>query len=246
MSDAKGSKRESFEERFRRHAQAAKGTTPEVRQAATVILVRDTEDGLETLMLRRNSKLDFVGGMWVFPGGRLDPEDWRDDGDLLAASRRAAVREAQEEAGLRIDEESLATFSHWEPPPITPKRFMTWFFIAPAPAGKVIIDDGEIHDSAWMRPADALVRRDANEIELAPPTWVTLNELSRHADVAQAMTATRAREPEAYSTRVAPVEGGVVAMWHGDAGYEAGDADLPGARHRLWMLDTDWRYERGA
>lgn len=244
MSDSDGPPRESLEERFRRHARDAEGKSPEVRQAATVILVRDADQGLETLMLRRNSKLDFVGGMWVFPGGRVDPEDWGPGDDLLAASRRAAVREAQEEAGLTIAEDTLAIFSHWEPPPITPKRFLTWFFIAPAPPGKVTIDDGEIHDSAWMRPADALVRRDADEIELAPPTWVTLHELSEYTDVAQAMAATRAREPEAYSTRVARAEGGVVAMWHGDAGYEAGDANLPGARHRLWMLDTNWRYER--
>ena len=48
--------------------------------AATVIPLRDAvqPDGttaLEVLMLRKNSKLAF-GGMWVFPGGRIDPEDW--------------------------------------------------------------------------------------------------------------------------------------------------------------------------
>ena len=42
--------------------------------AATVILLRDTGRGPETLMLRRNSKIAF-GGMWVFPGGRVDPAD---------------------------------------------------------------------------------------------------------------------------------------------------------------------------
>ena len=38
--------------------------------AATVVVVRDGNDGVETLMLRKNSKLAF-GGMWVFPGGRI-------------------------------------------------------------------------------------------------------------------------------------------------------------------------------
>ena len=67
--------------------------------AATVILLRDTADGIETLMLRRNSKIVF-GGMWVFPGGRLDPEDWEGipEDDDLAASRVAAEREAMEAA----------------------------------------------------------------------------------------------------------------------------------------------------
>ena len=68
-------------------------------QAATVILLRDTPGGLETLMLRRDSKLAFVGGMWVFPGGRVDPEDAAGlaPGDELGAARRAAVRESLEE-----------------------------------------------------------------------------------------------------------------------------------------------------
>ena len=115
-----------------------KRVPPEPVDAATVILIRDSPDGLETLMLRRNSKLEFVGGMWVFPGGRLDPEDWEGvaEGDLIGASRRACVREAKEESGLDVEESSLVVFAHWTPPAITVKRFLTWFFIAPAPEGQ--------------------------------------------------------------------------------------------------------------
>ena len=50
--------------------------------AATVILLKDTDDGIQTLMLHRTSKVHF-GGMWVFPGGRIDPEDYGDDPDEL-------------------------------------------------------------------------------------------------------------------------------------------------------------------
>ena len=46
----------------------------ELIPAATVIVLRDTPDGLETLMLHKNSKIAF-GGMWVFPGGRIDDAD---------------------------------------------------------------------------------------------------------------------------------------------------------------------------
>ena len=78
---------------------------PPAIPAATVVLLRDGVDGLETLMLRRNSKLAFAGGAWVFPGGRIDPEDYPGGaarpttGAVLAAARTAAAREAMEEAG---------------------------------------------------------------------------------------------------------------------------------------------------
>ncbi len=63
--------------------------------AATVVLVRD-DDGLEVLMLHRVSQVAF-GGMWVFPGGRVDPEDHHaDDADDEAPARRAAARESVE------------------------------------------------------------------------------------------------------------------------------------------------------
>ena len=83
---------------------------PEAVPAATAVLVRDGLDGVEVLMARRNSRLAFAGGAWVFPGGRVDPGDW--DGEpvtdlrdrrMLDAARRAAVREAAEETGAVIE-----------------------------------------------------------------------------------------------------------------------------------------------
>lgn len=211
--------------------------------AATVVLVRDTPDGLETLMLHRNSKLAF-GGMWVFPGGRVDPVDRAEATDDNDAARRAAVREAREEAGLEVDPASLVWFSHWLPPSIAPKRFATWFFIAPAPSGEVTIDGGEIHDSAWMRPSDALARRDALEVELAPPTWMTLHHLAQFATVAELASDARQRSPVFYETRVAKGPDGLTAMWRGDAGYESGDPAAPGHRHRLRIDAGPWQLER--
>ena len=212
------------------------------RRAATVVLVRDAGDGLETLMLRRSSKIAFAG-MWVFPGGRIDEED-RVEGDEVAGARRAAVREAQEEAGLLVEERDLVTFSHWTPPPSTPTRYLTWFFIARAPGADVSVDGGEIHEHAWMRPSDAFRRRNAREIELAPPTFVTLYELGQCRDVETALARARSREPERFATVIGRVEAGAVAMWHGDAGYETAAPDRVGPRHRLWMLRSGWRYER--
>jgi 8-oxo-dGTP pyrophosphatase MutT (NUDIX family) len=218
--------------------------TAEAIPAATVVLLRDRLGGLEVLLLRRNSALAF-GGMWVFPGGRVDAADVvpGDGGDAVIAARRAAAREAREEAGLEVDCGAMVPFSHWVPPGTAPKRFSTWFFLAPAPATRVLIDGGEIHDQGWFRPADALTRRDAGEIELAPPTWITLFRLTALPDVAGALAAAEARPPEHFATRIAKADGVMVALWDGDAGYVDGDATRPGARHRLWLDPAGWRYE---
>jgi hypothetical protein len=73
---------------------------------------------------------------------------------------------------------------------------------------------------------------------------VTLEWLAAQGDVASALAAARACEPERFATRVASAPEGSCVLWAGDAGYETEDATLPGARHRLWLLKSGWRYER--
>lgn len=89
------------------------------RPASTVILVRDGAEGLEVFMERRHIQSDFVGGAYVFPGGRVDaadalPEercrglDDRRASEALGLPRgglafwAAAVRECFEEAGVLL------------------------------------------------------------------------------------------------------------------------------------------------
>lgn len=113
-------------------------TQPEplpVREAATVMLVRDGDPGLEVFMLRRNPKSEFVPGQFVFPGGAVDPAD-RDDPQLpsvciglddpTASSQLslssgglaywvAAVRECFEEAGVLLARRSGETIPFVDP-----------------------------------------------------------------------------------------------------------------------------------
>jgi 8-oxo-dGTP pyrophosphatase MutT (NUDIX family) len=236
--------KQRHEQRLEKWARTGKAGSEPVA-AATVVLLRDSDQGLETLMLRRNSKIAF-GGMWVFPGGRVDDEDREGlaPEDDEAAARRAAVREAQEEAGLVIAPEAIVAFSHWTPPHITPRRFLTWFFVAQAPESEVVIDHGEIRDHAWLSIDEVMRRRDAQEIELAPPTWVSLRALARHQSVEEALDVMRGREPERFETHIAVGDSGPVAIWHGDAGYHDSDLDIDGPRHRLIMQKNCWTYLR--
>jgi 8-oxo-dGTP pyrophosphatase MutT (NUDIX family) len=213
--------------------------------AATVVLLRESRNGCEVLLVRRNAQLSFHGGAWVFPGGRLDPADYAADAhDTIAAARRAAVREAREEAGLVVRPDALVVVSRWITPTPLPKRFDTWFFAGHGSDAPVAIDGSEIHDHRWLTPADALAAQRAHEIELPPPTYVTLTRLAQHGRAADALAAFARGPMETFEPRLCPIEGGAVPLSAGDAGYAEGELERPGPRHRLWILADGWRYER--
>ena len=215
--------------------------------SATVILLRQQGVSYEVLLVQRNRRLTFHGGAWVFPGGRIDAADYGPGGsdDVVAAARQAAVREANEEAGVTIPASSLGLISRWITPDFLPKRFDTWFFVAPATDQEVTVDGGEIHSHTWIAPRQALEARDRGDLELPPPTFVTLHLLADYPSSANALTALRAdASVPTFRPRICRADGGACSLYEGDAGYACGEADRPGPRHRLWMLDSGWRYER--
>ncbi len=219
-------------------------------KAATVVLLRNSANGLETLMLRKNSKLAF-GGMWVFPGGKVDPSDRKGlDGGVLneiSTARNAAVREAKEEASILIDGNSMVMFAFWLPPEMFQKRYATWFFAAKVPdrtphENAVVVDQGEIVEGEWMTPNTCLQRHQDGDIELAPPTWVTLERLRLQSSAQKALNYLSVSPPRYHITRMANSDLGPVALWAGDAGYLSLNPDLRGKRNRLEMFHSGYRY----
>ncbi len=75
---------------------------------------------------------------------------------------------------------------------------------------------------------------------------MTLHHLARFPDVAALLADTRQHDPVFYETHMARADDGVIALWAGDAAYDSGDADTPGARHRLWIGAGPWRLERSS
>jgi len=216
-----------------------------VRPAATLVVLREASDGLETLLLHRNRRLSFGGGQWVFPGGAVEPAD--EAGSEEQTARRAAVRETREECGLQLPEEALVPVSHWTTPRPSPKRYATWFFAASLTADAdrpVQVDGGEIVQHAWYRPAQALAAHQAGDIQMLPPTYITLHALAEADSVDAALTHWRRQPMLRIEPRIA-VEGDTVHMLYpGDAGYASGEASRPGPRHRCILGPAGWRYQR--
>lgn len=213
--------------------------------AATVAPLRSGEEGLEVLLLRRNPDLAFHGGAWVFPGGRVDPADRspKGPGAPLAAARRAAVREAKEEADLTLAPETLIPLSRWTTPDGLPRRFVAWVFLTAVGKGTVRVDGGEIHESQWLSPRAALDAHRNRRMTLPPPTFITLLFLLAHPSPEHALSAAAAHRTRFFVPRLLRVPGGRCSLYQGDAGYADGDVDRPGPRHRLWMNRRPWRYE---
>lgn len=151
--------------------------------SATVALARQV-NRLEVLLLRRNTQLFFAPGMWVFPGGRIDPEDYPTstavEGDeRRCAAQRAACREAFEEAGIAVEPQSLTYIDHYVTPHEQPRRFSTWFFLAEVAADQpVVIDRGEIVEFCWLTAEQALQRHQAGDFPLVRPTREVLTRLT--------------------------------------------------------------------
>ncbi len=217
---------------------------PEPRPAATVVLLRDGDTGPEVLLLKRNKALAFAGGLWVFPGGALDPADWdKADGVEEDAARIASAREAEEESGLQVDPDIMVQISHWTTPEAEKKRFYTWIFLALVEDSQdVQIDGSEIHDHQWLSVRDAIDAHESGDLGLLPPTIMTLRALAPYMQAEEAMHGIAARRPPHILPIFAKCEDTVAVLFPGDEGYEAGDAEQPGVRNRVEMRDGVWRY----
>lgn len=74
---------------------AAEPSAP--RDASTVVLLRDTRDGIEVFLVQRAASIEFMGGLFVFPGGKLDAAD-------MSAAIQGRIRRG-------VDSEAVSAFA---------------------------------------------------------------------------------------------------------------------------------------
>ncbi len=201
------------------------GATTTPRQAATLILLRDGDDQLEVLLVKRNPKARFMGGVWVFPGGAVDAADTdAGDGDgdgELAAHRIAAVRELREEAGIEVEDPAgLVAFSRWITPAEVKIRYDTLFFLALLPDGQEPrIDGEECVDWGWFSPGSALQAHASGEIVLVFPTIAHLNMLTPFAGTDAVLAHARDLTIEPVLPKVVVEGDSARVLLPGDPGY---------------------------
>lgn len=107
----------------------ARVTDVPIRPAATIVLLRDADAGVEVFMVRRTFSIAFMAGAHVFPGGRVDAADAEADDswcDLPSARdaargpdvafRVAALRELFEEAGVLLARQPDGRFASCDEP----------------------------------------------------------------------------------------------------------------------------------
>lgn len=184
------------------------------RPAATVVVVRPGDAGVEVLVLRRSAASRFAPGFLVFPGGVVEERD-RDlasrlFGDPGESARACAVRELHEEtgllltaSGLRTDPErrplderdvdppaahDLVEIARWLAPESLEVRFDAVFFALAAPLGLDPVPDGVEADASWWAvPEDVLLESTRGEPPLMWPTLVTLERLASASSVEEVL-----------------------------------------------------------
>ncbi|ALK92672.1 NUDIX domain protein [Limnohabitans sp. 103DPR2] len=224
------------------------------RDAATVLMLREGEKGMEVLLLKRHTDSKDLGGAFVFPGGKRDEADGSPTAlaalqkdaaslhaqlgesdismDHAASLFVAALREAREECGLQIQATDLQAWSRWitpRMPSLMSKRFDTRFFLARAPLAQTAVHDNhETTEILWTTPRNALVQYWQGEIVLAPPQIMSLSHLCLFNSVEHVMTEAAQRKPPVIMPEPFDQDGMRVICYPGDPRHPVAHKALPG------------------
>jgi len=148
--------------------------------------------------------------------GEACPMDVRQAVDEGAVAFLDVVRDLE----ARLDLSALTVFARWITPPLTPKRFDTWFYAVSAPAEQLAACDGrETVDAEWIAPAEVLRLAAAGERKVIFPTRMNLQLLAEASGARDAVARAAARTLVTVQPQIQQRGGGRVLVLPPDAGY---------------------------
>jgi 8-oxo-dGTP pyrophosphatase MutT (NUDIX family) len=143
------------------------------------------------------------------------------------ASRREAARDGLisfrdilTAEGLRLATDSLRYFAHWITPEVSPIRYDTRFFLAPAPPGQEALhDDLEVTGHVWTAPGEALAACESGTFPMLPPTVINLMALAGFSSAEDALNSSTGQEVAAILPRLSLEDGKLRLLLPDDPEY---------------------------
>jgi 8-oxo-dGTP pyrophosphatase MutT (NUDIX family) len=183
-------------------------------------------------------------GAFVSLADAADRERFRQDRKDVHGGR-TPLRSVIEREHLRLALDTLVLFAHWVTPPIDTRQFDTRFFMTRVPPEQTPAhDDTETTHSVWMTPAVAIAQSLSHDIDLPPPTWVTLRELEPFTSVEAALAWAHQRRVVRRMPKLLEQDGRRMLVMPGDPLHPDAAGDGPPAETRFIFGNRRWRAER--
>jgi 8-oxo-dGTP pyrophosphatase MutT (NUDIX family) len=146
----------------------------------------------------------------------------------IEAGHRTALCESKttfpkvlSDSGLSLALDELVPYAHWITPEGMPKRFDTWFFLAPAPPAQLGAHDGkESTDSIWVSPREALEGGESGRFKLPFPTTRNLIRLGKQPNVKAALDDMKGKPIVSVMPIMTKLNGGRQLRIPKEAGYD--------------------------
>jgi 8-oxo-dGTP pyrophosphatase MutT (NUDIX family) len=169
-------------------------------------------------------------------------ETWEEAGLLVAtpAGKRSAAEPVEkgrppfsmkiEAEGLRLAASRLGRWHHWITPALMPRRYDTYFFVAPVEDDQCCRPDNhETVHGTWVGPGKALAENALGTLPLSPPALVTLHQMLTFSDLDALMAEALHRPwPAPTVPRLVPLENGtlIVEPWDPDYARKIVSVDI--------------------
>ncbi|MEU4679652.1 NUDIX hydrolase [Micromonospora sp. NPDC023737] len=126
--------------------------------------------------------------------GDVSGEDW-EAARVALEQREVGFAGLLADRGLTLRSDLLLPWSRWITPEFEPRRFDTYFFLALLPEGQRPRSvSREADRTLWLPPADARAKAEAGELNMLPPTLVTLGQVAAAGDLAGVVRAATTRD----------------------------------------------------